>query len=61
MDLMKLEELLKFHEKILTRSGVIWISRGLLNHFDPGMSVKVKTMDFNSDGASACRFDSRHG
>ena len=42
MDLIKLEELLKFHGKIPTRSGVIWILRGLLGHFDPGMSVKVK-------------------
>ena len=38
---MKLEELLKFHGKIPTGSGDIWILRGLLGHFDPGMSVKV--------------------
>ena len=41
---MKLEELLKFHGKIPTGLGDIWILRGLLGHFDPGMSVKVKEM-----------------
>ena len=47
MDLMKLEELLKFHGKIPTGSGDIWILRGLLGHFDPGMSVKVNIEQFS--------------
>ena len=42
MDLIKLEELLNFHGKILTHSGDIWIQRCLLGHFDPRMSVNLK-------------------
>ena len=42
MDLMNLEELINFMRKFLTVQEIFGFKWGLLDHFDPRMSMKIK-------------------